>query len=172
MHFSPKKESHSLKKHCNYCQKKRLKMFNGGQVAPRTSIHCPIVGSFWDSNKMSLGVVFRMELKHTSIIMSMIQYLSGHFSTNLVCFSLFSLQPVSQSAFPLPTRPGAVGFFASSTWRSSLAWIFFPSKMVVFSGANVQLHGGGTLPETNIAPKKGWLEYYFPIGEAYFQGLC
>ena len=27
-----------------------------------------------------------------------------------------------------------------------------------------------TLPETyNIAPKNGWLEYYFPIGEAYFQ---
>ena len=31
---------------------------------------------------------------------------------------------------------------------------------------------GSTLPETNIAPKKGWLEYYFPIGEAYFQVLC
>ena len=29
-----------------------------------------------------------------------------------------------------------------------------------------------TLPETNIAPKNGWLESYFPIGEAYFQGLC
>ena len=28
-----------------------------------------------------------------------------------------------------------------------------------------------TLPETNIAPGNGWLEYYFPIGEAYFQGL-
>ena len=28
----------------------------------------------------------------------------------------------------------------------------------------------GTLPETNIAPKNGWLEYYFPIGEVYFQG--
>ena len=27
-----------------------------------------------------------------------------------------------------------------------------------------------TLPETNIAPTNGWLEYYFPIGEAYFQG--
>ncbi len=27
-----------------------------------------------------------------------------------------------------------------------------------------------TLPETNIAPENGWLEYYFPIGEAYFQG--
>ena len=22
----------------------------------------------------------------------------------------------------------------------------------------------GTLPETNISPKNGWLEYYFPIG--------
>ncbi len=29
-----------------------------------------------------------------------------------------------------------------------------------------------TLPQTNIAPKNGWLEYYFPIGEAYFQVLC
>ena len=29
-----------------------------------------------------------------------------------------------------------------------------------------------TLPETNIAPKNGWLEYYFPIGMAYFQVLC
>ena len=27
------------------------------------------------------------------------------------------------------------------------------------------------LPETNIASENGWLEYYFPIGEAYFQGL-
>ena len=27
-----------------------------------------------------------------------------------------------------------------------------------------------TLPETNSSPpKNGWLEYYFPIGEAYFQ---
>ncbi len=29
-----------------------------------------------------------------------------------------------------------------------------------------------TLPETNIANENGWLEYYFPFGEAYFQGLC
>ena len=29
-----------------------------------------------------------------------------------------------------------------------------------------------TLPETNIVPKDGWLEYYFPIEEAYFQRLC
>ncbi len=28
-----------------------------------------------------------------------------------------------------------------------------------------------TLPETNIATENGWLEYYFPIGMAYFQGL-
>ncbi len=29
-----------------------------------------------------------------------------------------------------------------------------------------------TLPETNIAPKNGWLEYYFPIRDAYFQVPC
>ena len=27
---------------------------------------------------------------------------------------------------------------------------------------------GNTLPETNIAPENGWLEYYFPIGMTYF----
>ena len=30
----------------------------------------------------------------------------------------------------------------------------------------------GTLPETNIAPENGWLEYYFPFGMDYFQVLC
>ena len=29
-----------------------------------------------------------------------------------------------------------------------------------------------TLPETNVDPSNGWLEYYFPFGEVYFQGLC
>ena len=29
-----------------------------------------------------------------------------------------------------------------------------------------------TLPETNIAPEKWWLEDYFPIGKVTFQGLC
>ena len=29
-----------------------------------------------------------------------------------------------------------------------------------------------TLPETNIAPENGSLEYSFPFGMAYFQGLC
>ena len=28
-----------------------------------------------------------------------------------------------------------------------------------------------TLPETNLGPENGSLEYYFPIVEAYFQGL-
>ena len=27
-----------------------------------------------------------------------------------------------------------------------------------------------TLPETNIVPENGWLEYWFPFGKAYFQG--
>ena len=26
-----------------------------------------------------------------------------------------------------------------------------------------------TLPETNMAPENGWLEYVFPFGKAYFQ---
>ena len=29
-----------------------------------------------------------------------------------------------------------------------------------------------TLPETNIAPENGWLEYSFPFGIVYFQVLC
>ena len=29
----------------------------------------------------------------------------------------------------------------------------------------------GTLPETNIAPENGWLDYQFPFGMAYFQVL-
>ena len=29
-----------------------------------------------------------------------------------------------------------------------------------------------TLPETNIAPENGWLEYYIIFGIAYFQVLC
>ena len=29
-----------------------------------------------------------------------------------------------------------------------------------------------TLPETNIAPENGCLEYYFPFGIAFFQVLC
>ena len=29
-----------------------------------------------------------------------------------------------------------------------------------------------TIPETKTAPENGWLEYYFPIGMAYFQVLC
>ena len=31
---------------------------------------------------------------------------------------------------------------------------------------------GSTLPETNIAPENEWLEYQFPFGMAYFQGIC
>ena len=28
-----------------------------------------------------------------------------------------------------------------------------------------------TLPETNIEPENGWLEYKFPFGITYFQGF-
>ena len=36
------------------------------------------------------------------------------------------------------------------------------------NSSNFQL---GTLPETNIAPESGWLEYSFPFGMAYCQVL-
>jgi len=29
-----------------------------------------------------------------------------------------------------------------------------------------------TLPETDMAPENRWLEYQFPFGMSYFQGLC
>ncbi len=29
-----------------------------------------------------------------------------------------------------------------------------------------------TIPETNVSPENGWLEYYFPFGMAYFQVPC
>ena len=34
-----------------------------------------------------------------------------------------------------------------------------------------QLELKDTPPKFNIAPEKWWLEDYFPIGKAYFQGL-
>ncbi len=37
---------------------------------------------------------------------------------------------------------------------------------------NTSMKYGITLPKFNIAPENGWLEYYFPIGKAYFQVLC
>ena len=40
-----------------------------------------------------------------------------------------------------------------------------PPKSSILIGFSI------TLPKTNIDPTNGWLEYYFPIGEAYFQGL-
>ena len=46
------------------------------------------------------------------------------------------------------------GFFPRTPWsqcRLKALFFFF-------------WRGVATLPETNIAPKRGWLEYYFPIG--------
>ena len=43
-------------------------------------------------------------------------------------------------------------------------------KILVSRNLNQQLKPTVTIPETNIVPQDGWLEDYFPIGEAYFQG--
>ena len=50
--------------------------------------------------------------------------------------------------------PGLSFFSFPSTPPTKLAWQAGTSPCLT----------GDTLPETNIAPKNGWLEYYFPIG--------
>ena len=47
------------------------------------------------------------------------------------------------------------------------------TKLSLATGKLVKIRDGiYTLPETNIATKNGWSEYYFSTGEAYFQVLC
>ena len=53
---------------------------------------------------------------------------------------------------------------------SSLIWKNLPESRGIGDAHSKNNHV--TLPETNIAPENGWLEYYFPIGMAYFQVLC
>ncbi len=62
-------------------------------------------------------------------------------------------------------------------WNTSALWGFSqnqvsPTKWTKKKRMAFPSHLFFTLPETNVAPKNGWLEDYFPIGEAYFQGLC
>ena len=43
------------------------------------------------------------------------------------------------------------------------------NRPTIFFSTQIQL----TLPETNVAPENGWLEYYFPIGfRPIFRGVC
>ena len=51
-------------------------------------------------------------------------------------------------------------------------WAFFGGVQQLGSSWHFLWEDQDTLPETNIAPKNGWLEYYVPIGKAYFQKLC
>ena len=69
---------------------------------------------------------------------------------------------------------------AREFWDATKRWPFLSKHSQRIEGSRVlnpkcQCLGAAknslnTLPETNIAPKNGWLEYYFPIGKAYFQG--
>ncbi len=65
------------------------------------------------------------------------------------------------------------GAWAPSIWSlSSVPW-FHTLRRAKWHEMTFKTHRvkNLTFPETNIfAPKNGWLEYYFPIGEAYFQG--
>ncbi len=60
-----------------------------------------------------------------------------------------------------------------SQWFLSYTELEFVHIIVylMLLGTEFSFRALDTLPKTNIAPTNGWLEYYFPIGEAYFQGL-
>ena len=49
-------------------------------------------------------------------------------------------------------------------------------KASISIGGNLGIHklfwNKLTLPETNMSPENGWLEYQFPFWKAYLQGLC
>ncbi len=61
-------------------------------------------------------------------------------------------------------------------FRQGIPWTWNDVNVQVFqnlcNGASLQetVSFCDTLPETNIAPKNGWLEYLFPLGMAYVQG--
>ena len=62
----------------------------------------------------------------------------------------------------------------AGTWRDTCFGLQYRIKNGPFSSVSQKgtfKYRLNTLPKTNIAPTNGWLEYYFPIGEAYFQGL-
>ena len=54
------------------------------------------------------------------------------------------------------------------TWQGKEFKGWMDSLQKFLSGVT-SWEGGITLPEANIAPENGWLEYEFPFGKAYFQ---
>ena len=67
--------------------------------------------------------------------------------------------------FQYPSKP--IKTRNSASWGLHVCCLFILGKTSSCSAAKHLTH---TLPETNIGPKNEWLDYYFPIGEAYFQG--
>ena len=63
---------------------------------------------------------------------------------------------------PRKTRPGTIEKFLKKNGSDLQC-------QVGFRGETSSEHQKPTLPETNIAPKNGWLEYEFPCGKTHFQ---
>ena len=70
-------------------------------------------------------------------------------------------------------------FFLTPTWGNDPIWRAYFSKGLKpptrqpLEQSLESFYNHWNLPSLKLtakAPKKGWLEYYFPIGEAYFQG--
>ena len=75
---------------------------------------------------------------------------------------IFSTGRVAVVVTVLDGFPGDFELLGTVLCRSVADDMSFPA-LVVTEASN-------TLPETNTAPKSGWLEYYFPIGEGLFSG--
>ena len=78
--------------------------------------------------------------------------------------------PSPWSVSNIPGIPYQVGIHGRNPWSFQTLL----EMEIILAGdwvSSSELGLGITLPETNIAPENGWLEYYFPIGEAYFRGI-
>ena len=70
---------------------------------------------------------------------------------------------ISSPIYPQTTRgslfSAQIGVYSTGGW-TNLVSSHEKLKMKINNGNNLSM---GTLPETNIAPENGWLEYYFPF---------
>ena len=149
--------------HCNHFQLLSLphqRNFPAWKNAERPRPQFRMVPTNWQTirnphwpNKMEHSLAF------TSLWFTKLFFL--HIKINFCCFHHFALK---FHDVPSPS-PLAV------QWRRPLKWSRMRSLWRKEKAQGCQREFF-TLPETNIAPKNGRLEYYFPIGEAYFQGLC
>ena len=140
------------------------------QVPPHQSFSCAITWKSWEGFSTSQATVDGRKPAPVEVA-SLSHYLHGFLHPRWCRISpINSINKIHPCCVQLVLHhfwPNMSGWFHSlnaASGDSFQAPLFFQRK--------TQQQRKHTLPESNIAPKNGWLEYYFPIGEAYFQRLC